>query len=127
MRLGVIGGTGLVEVDLPQRLEQTADGDAALLRQDDLSVDTPYGRVPLRSFSIELPDGARCELVFLQRHHNASGHGCPPHRINHRANIMAMNDANVDAVLSVCSVGCCPFLSTGKSGARSAIHRFHGC
>ena len=29
MRLGVIGGTGLVEVDLPQRLEQIADGDAA--------------------------------------------------------------------------------------------------
>lgn len=115
MRLGVIGGTGLVEVDLPQRLEQIADGDVALLRQDDLSVDTPYGRVPLRSFSIELPDGARCELVFLQRHHNASGHGCPPHRINHRANIMAMNDANVDAVLSVCSVGAvAPSFPPGK-------------
>ena len=101
MRLGVIGGTGLVNMDLAQRL----DGhEATLLRQDDVRVDTPYGRVPLRSFSVEMK-GRACELVFLQRHHNASGHGCPPHRINHRANMMAMNDANVDAVLSVCSVG----------------------
>ncbi|HJM54991.1 MAG TPA: MTAP family purine nucleoside phosphorylase, partial [Poseidonia sp.] len=42
---------------------------------------------------------------FLQRHHNESGHGCPPHQINHHANVMAMNDAHLDGVMAVCSVG----------------------
>jgi len=101
MRLGVIGGTGLVNMDLAKRLDGV---QATLVRQDDVDVETPYGPVPLRSFTLEV-DGRQCELIFLQRHHNASGHGCPPHKINHRANMMAIHDANVDAVVSVCSVG----------------------
>ena len=101
MRLGVIGGTGLVNMDLTTRLD---DQHASLIRQDDVRVETPFGSVPLRTFSLEV-NGRICELIFLQRHHNASGHGCPPHKINHRANMMAIHEANVDAVLSVCSVG----------------------
>ncbi|MEL0331486.1 MAG: MTAP family purine nucleoside phosphorylase [Candidatus Poseidoniales archaeon] len=101
MRLGVIGGTGLVNLDLADRLQGT---DARLIRQDDLRVETAYGVVPLRSCTLEV-GGQSCELIFLQRHHNPSGHGCPPHQINHRANMVAMNDSNVDLVVSVCSVG----------------------
>ncbi len=101
MRLGVIGGTGLVNIDLGSRLD---DQQASLVRQDEVRVETPYGSVPLRTFTLEV-GGRLVELIFLQRHHNASGHGCPPHKINHRANMMAINDANVDAVVSVCSVG----------------------
>ena len=111
MRLGVIGGTGLVNMDISQRLN---GHDATLVRQDDVRVETPYGEVPLRTFSLSI-GGRACELIFLQRHHNASGHGCPPHQINHQANMTAMNDANVDAVLSVCSVGAvAPSLPPGK-------------
>lgn len=101
MRLGIIGGTGLVNLDLRSQLAHR-EGD--LIRQDDVVVSTAYGEVPLRTCTLEV-NGRRCELVFLQRHHNPSGHGRPPHQINHRANILAMNDSNLDAVVSVCSVG----------------------
>lgn len=100
MRLGVIGGTGLVNLDLRQELGE----DGEVLRQDDVVVDTTFGQVPLRLCSLQV-GGAVHEVVFLQRHHNASGHGCPPHMINHKANMSAMDGAGVDAVLSVCSVG----------------------
>lgn len=101
MRLGIIGGTGLVNLDLRTEL---AAREADLIRQHDVIVSTPFGEVPLRTCTLDVK-GRRCELVFLQRHHSDSGHGCPPHQINHRANMVAMNDANLDAVVSVCSVG----------------------
>ena len=101
MRLGVIGGTGLISMDMTQQL---ADVGGELLRSDDLTVDTPYGPVPLRCFSIRVAE-VTCELVFLQRHHDQGGHGRPPHMINHKANVTAMMESNVDALLSVCSVG----------------------
>lgn len=100
MRLGVIGGTGLVNLDLKQQLGERGE----VLRQDDVKVDTAYGSVPLRLCTVQI-GGEHHEVVFLQRHHNSSGHGCPPHMINHRANMRAMEGAKVDAVLSVCSVG----------------------
>ena len=100
MRLGVIGGTGLVDMSLKDRL-----GEGFQLNRDDrVTAETTYGPVPLRCFSIE-SNGQSHELVFLQRHHRNGGHGCPPHAINHRANVKAMQEANVDALLSVCSVG----------------------
>ena len=101
MRLGVIGGTGLVNLDVAEHLQGT---DARLIRQDDIRVETAYGSVPLRSCTLEVK-GTSCELIFLQRHHNPSGHGCPPHQINHHANMLAMNDSNIDLIVSVCSVG----------------------
>ena len=101
MRLGVIGGTGLINMDLTKRI---ADVGGEVIRTDDVHVDTPFGRVPLRCFSLNI-QGTSHELVFLQRHHSSSGHGCPPHMINHKANITAISQSNVDAVLSVCSVG----------------------
>jgi purine nucleoside phosphorylase len=101
MRLGVVGGTGLVNLDLDKRLSAH---NAVLLRTDDMVVDTAFGQVPLRCSTIEI-NNKQCELIFLQRHHSASGHGCPPHTINHHANLTALKDADVDAILSVCSVG----------------------
>ena len=100
MRLGVIGGTGLVNLDLRQQL-----GDSGmLLRQDDVEVETAFGPVPLRLCTVQIGQDEH-EVVFLQRHHNDTGHGRPPHMINHKANLSAMLGANVEAVLSVCSVG----------------------
>ena len=101
MRLGVIGGTGLINMDLTNRI---ADVGGEVVRTDDVRVDTPFGQVPLRCFTLNI-QGQVHELMFLQRHHSPSGHGCPPHVIDHKANITAMSESNVDAILSVCSVG----------------------
>jgi len=85
--LGIIGGTGLTQLS---NLEVTR-------RQ---VVRTPYGD----------PSGAltfgtlnRREVVFIARH--GYGHTIPPHEVNYRANIWALNDAGVERVVSVASVG----------------------
>ena len=70
---------------------------------DDLTVDTPYGPVPLRCFSIRVAE-VTCELVFLQRHHDQGVMDARHDTINHKANVTAMMESNVDALLSVCSV-----------------------
>jgi 5'-deoxy-5'-methylthioadenosine phosphorylase len=63
-------------------------------------VRTPYGD----------PSGAltfgklnRREVVFIARH--GYGHTIPPHEVNYRANIWALNAAGVERVVSVASVG----------------------
>ncbi len=101
MRLGIIGGTGLVSMNLDERFGEVG---IRVVRKDSISATTPYGSVPLTCITLD-DKGVEKELIFLQRHHNESGHGCPPHRINHRANMMAMNDAHLDGIMAVCSVG----------------------
>jgi 5'-methylthioadenosine phosphorylase len=85
--LGIIGGTGLTQLS---NLEVTR-------RQ---VVRTPYGD----------PSGAltfgklnRREVVFIARH--GYGHTIPPHEVNYRANIWALNASGVERVVSVASVG----------------------
>lgn len=101
VRLGVIGGTGLVELSLTGHF---AEQGLEVHQSHRLNVETPFGTVPLHAVSLHGKD-SRHELVFLQRHHDETGHGCPPHKINHRANMKAMADANLDLVVAVCSVG----------------------
>ncbi len=123
MRLGVIGGTGLINMDLTKRI---ADVGGEVLRTDDVHVDTPFGSVPLRCFSLEI-QGQSHELIFLQRHHSSSGHGCPPHMINHKANMTAISQSNVDAILSVCSVGAiASTFAPGKVGVAEQYIDFTG-
>ena len=43
------------------------------------------------------------EVVFLHRH--GAGHTLPPHRINYRANVLAMKRLGVTAVLATAAVG----------------------
>ena len=86
-RLGVIGGTGLEDIVL-----------ADAIRTDSILAETPWGSVPLQCVTL-----AESEIIFVQRHH---GEGCtPPHKIEHRANIRALADAGVEAILAICSVG----------------------
>ena len=82
-----------------------ADAGLEVLATDSFEVETPYGNVPLKSFQLR-NGSAEKTLVFLQRHHNEVKSNKPPHNINHHANIWALKHANIDAVLSVCSVGC---------------------
>ena len=86
-RIGIIGGSGLA------RLE-------ALEVERRQVVLTPYGE-PSSSMTFgtleELP------VVFLPRH--GSAHNIPPHEVNYRANIWAMQHVGVKHVIGIASVG----------------------
>ena len=62
-------------------------------------METPCG-APSDCFNIGRLGG--CEVAFLSRH---GLEGTPPHRINHRANIYALNKLEVTEVIGVNSVG----------------------
>ncbi len=85
--LAIIGGSGLTQL-------ATLD----LLRRE--VVRTPYGEP-----SGALTFGNLCgkPVVFLARH--GYGHTIPPHRVNYQANLWALHNAKVDAIISVASVG----------------------
>lgn len=85
--LGIIGGTGLAQLS---NLEVTR-------RQ---VVRTPYGEP---SGALTFGRIAGHEVVFLARH--GYGHTIPPHMVNYRANIWALDSEGVKDVVSVASVG----------------------
>ena len=101
-RMAVIGGTGLLNMATGQPF---SDAGLEVIATDSFNVETPYGLVPIKSFQLKQGSEEKT-LVFLQRHHNDGSASKPPHKINHHANIWALKHAQVDAVLSVCSVGC---------------------
>jgi len=86
-RIGIIGGTGLYQID-------------GFTHQKWVKVKTPFGPT-----SDDLLTGriAGREVVFLARH--ARGHRILPHELNHRANIWAMKKLGVAWILSVSAVG----------------------
>ncbi|MEX2334594.1 MAG: S-methyl-5'-thioinosine phosphorylase [Pseudohongiella sp.] len=87
--LAFIGGTGLNQ--LPDfHVERIAE------------VQTPYQAAPVRIACGTLP-GVSGQLCFLPRH--GEGHTVPPHRINYRANIFALRESGVTAILAVNAVG----------------------
>tara|TARA_X000000368_G_C22935646_1_gene669747 strand:+ start:188 stop:973 length:786 start_codon:yes stop_codon:yes gene_type:complete len=100
-RLGVIGGTGLIEMTLGSQIQEAG---LTLIRTDSITAETPWGDVPLTCMTLNKGSESR-ELIFLQRHHNGDGSNMPPHTINHRANIMALKDSGCEAIMAVCSVG----------------------
>jgi len=100
-RLGIIGGTGLIKMSLGAHM---ADSGLSLIRTDDIKAETKWGDVPLKCMSFKKGDEQK-ELIFLQRHHNEEMINKPPHKINHRANIMALKDSGCEAIMAVCSVG----------------------
>ena len=87
MKLGIIGGSGLYEIDH----FNVRNGGV---------VDTPFGTTQSRLLEGELNG---CELVFLARH--GEKHQYAPHELNHRANIYAMKKLGVTHLLSVSAVG----------------------
>ena len=86
-RTGIIGGSGLYAMDGIEIL-------------DELDVDTPWGK-PSAPLLLARYHGQ--DIVFLPRHGTA--HSIPPHKINYRANIYAMKQANVSRIISVSAVG----------------------
>jgi 5'-methylthioinosine phosphorylase len=86
-RLAIIGGTGLDKIPdleiIHREVSHTPYGEA--------SAALTYGKV-----------GGR-EVIFLPRH--GSAHNIPPHRVNYRANLWALKQAEVDSVIGVAAVG----------------------
>jgi 5'-methylthioadenosine phosphorylase len=85
--IGVIGGSGLYDIDGLENIEWRA-------------VDSPFGAPSDQLMFAEL---AGQKLVFLPRH--GRGHRLPPGEINFRANIDALKRAGVTEILSLSAVG----------------------
>jgi 5'-methylthioadenosine phosphorylase len=86
-KLGIIGGSGLYEID-------------ALENPEWIEVDTPWG---LPSDALLTGKIAGVESVFLPRH--GRGHRIGPTQLNYRANIDAMKRAGVTDLISISAVG----------------------
>lgn len=86
-RLGVIGGSGLYEMEGLEAVEEVRP-------------DTPFG---LPSDALVCGRLAGTDVVFLPRH--GRGHRILPGEINYRANIFALRTLGVEWLLSVGAVG----------------------
>ncbi len=87
VRIGIIGGTGLYEME--------GVGDV-----HEVNVDTPYG-APSDAFIAGTLEGA--EVFFVPRH--GLGHRFTPTEVPYRANIFALKKLGVDWIVSVSAVG----------------------
>ena len=85
--IGIIGGSGLYEIDGLENVEWRA-------------VYSSFG-MPSDEFMFAELDGQK--LVFLPRH--GRGHHIPPSELKFRANIDALKRANVTEILSLSAVG----------------------
>jgi 5'-methylthioadenosine phosphorylase len=85
--IGVIGGSGLYEIE-------------GLTAVEEVRLDTPFG-APSDAYLVGQLGDAR--MVFLPRH--GRGHRIAPHEIDFRANIHGMKQLGVEWILSVSAVG----------------------
>jgi 5'-methylthioinosine phosphorylase len=85
--LAIIGGTGLTSLE-----------GLTITRRE--MVHTPWGE-PSGPVSHGMLDG--CPVVFLARH--GYHHTIPPHQVNYRANIWALNELGITDVIAVAAVG----------------------
>lgn len=85
--VAIIGGTGLTNLEQLEITKREV-------------VHTPYGEP-----SGPLTHGKLCgkNVVFLPRH--GAGHTIPPHKINYRANLWALNSVGVERVVAIAAVG----------------------
>ncbi len=86
-RIGIIGGTGLYQLE-------------GFTRQKWVTVRTPFGPPSDQLLTGELAGRA---VVFLPRH--GRGHRLLPSELNHRANLWALKKLDVAWVISVSAVG----------------------
>lgn len=85
--LGIIGGTGLSEIDCFDILGEEA-------------IPTPYSR---HDVVVLLCEHESHKLAFLPRH--GKSHSVPPHKINYRANVWALHQLSVTNIVAVNAVG----------------------
>jgi 5'-methylthioadenosine phosphorylase len=87
MKIGVIGGSGLYDLDGIDNLEP-------------VEVETPFGSPSDVYMHGMIADR---DIYFLPRH--GKGHSILPSEINHRANIFGMKTLGVECVISISAVG----------------------
>jgi 5'-methylthioadenosine phosphorylase len=85
--LGVIGGSGLYEMEAIEDLTEK-------------KVETPFGAPSDAVLCGRIGD---TRMLFLPRH--GRGHLVPPHRINYRANVHALKQLGAEQIVSVSAVG----------------------
>lgn len=85
--LGIIGGTGLYELDGLEKLGAS-------------QLETRWGTPSSEIMFAEL---GSTRVAFLARHGQA--HTIPPHRVNYRANLWALKECGVKQVIAVAAVG----------------------
>lgn len=101
-KIAFIGGTGVYE---QSRLDERRE----------LTISTRYGPVFLQSGRYE-----NREVYFLARH--GDRHSVPPHLVNYRANIAALKELGIEAVIATAAVGS---LREGMApGSRVVIDQF---
>lgn len=81
----IIGGTGY----------RSVLGDTGLVAQ---TVATPFGTA-----EIAVGQGDVDDVVFVARH--GGDHSIPPHRVNYRANLMALSQMGVERIIGLSAVG----------------------
>ena len=86
-KIGVIGGTGLYNIEGMTDIEE-------------VSIDTPFGK-PSDSFIIGKLEGTG--IAFLSRH--GRGHKLMPTELPNKANIYAMKSLGVEHIIASCSAG----------------------
>lgn len=87
MKIGVIGGSGLYEMETIQQKRW-------------IRLTTPFGKPSDHYLTGRIADR---DLVFLPRH--GRGHKILPSELNHRANIYGMKKLGVSHIISVSAVG----------------------
>jgi len=102
MRLGVVGGSSLVKFDAAAYFKGVAGWK--FVSQKDTVAKTEFGPVDLREVELS-ENGEKHTIIFMQRHGHSGGGITPPHRINHKANMMALVGKKVDMILATSSVG----------------------
>jgi len=86
-RIGVIGGTGLYDIE-------------GLTTKEEITVETPYGK-PSGSILVGTLEGEK--VAFLPRH--GKGHFLNPAAVPYRANIYALKSLGVERIIAVNSCG----------------------
>ncbi|MGE4319591.1 MAG: S-methyl-5'-thioadenosine phosphorylase [Deferribacterales bacterium] len=86
-KIGVIGGSGLYEIE-------------GFVYKADVEIETPYGR-PSDSYRLYEYNGM--EFYFLNRH--GREHGIPPHKVNYRANIDGFAQLGIENIVSFTATG----------------------
>lgn len=87
MVIGVIGGSGLYEIEGLSEIEE-------------VKISTPFGE-PSDLYITGMLDGVK--MVFLPRH--GRGHQFLPSEVNYRANVYGMKKLGVDRIISISAVG----------------------
>lgn len=87
MKIGIIGGSGLYNIEGIEII-------------DEIEIKTPFGNPSDKLIYSKYND---FEIYFLPRH--SREHSIPPHKVNYKANIYAFKILNVERIISVSAVG----------------------